>query len=263
VTYDEGVAQLFQVPHAEFVAARKRIAGELKTGGDKQAAARLAKLGRPPISAWAVNQLYWKERESFDALLESAERMKKGERASQAEYREATARLRAKAAEVMEAGGHAANEATLRRVTATLSAIAVAGGFGDGAAGALQEDLDPPGFDAMVGVVIGGGDGGEEDSETGEHERAHAGKEDKEEDKEREREKQDRRKKEEAERAKKAAKKSRLEAALSTARIEAAVRARNVEALKAQLDDAETRVAKADAQVAEIEAELDAVDRGE
>jgi hypothetical protein len=38
------------------VAERRQLAGELKAAGDKDAA-KLAKLARPPISAWAVDQL--------------------------------------------------------------------------------------------------------------------------------------------------------------------------------------------------------------
>ena len=66
--YDDAVAELYQVPIDRFVAERKRLAGELKAAGDKDGAARLAKLARPPISAWAVDQLWWRARDGFDAL---------------------------------------------------------------------------------------------------------------------------------------------------------------------------------------------------
>jgi hypothetical protein len=55
--YEDAVATLYQAPFAEFVAERKRLAAELKASGDKVGAAGLAKLSRPPISAWTVNQL--------------------------------------------------------------------------------------------------------------------------------------------------------------------------------------------------------------
>ena len=70
-SYERAVAELYQGPLETFVAERKRLSAELKGSGDKTGASRLAKLARPPISAWVVNQLYWRERETFEELLES------------------------------------------------------------------------------------------------------------------------------------------------------------------------------------------------
>ena len=47
---------LFAAPLAEFVATRGRLASELAKAGDKQAAAALKAIGKPSVSAWAVNQ---------------------------------------------------------------------------------------------------------------------------------------------------------------------------------------------------------------
>jgi hypothetical protein len=49
--------------------------------------------------------------------------------------------------------GHAASEATLRRVSNTLAALAAAGGFEPDAPGTLASDREAPGFDAF-GLVI-------------------------------------------------------------------------------------------------------------
>jgi hypothetical protein len=151
-TYDEAVGELFQGPHATFVAERKRLAGELKAAGDKAGATTLGKLGRPPISAWAVNQLWWQARLEFDALLETAKRMRGGDLGATPAHRDALNALKTRAAKILADAGNAAQDATLRRVATTLSAIAAHGGFGPDAAGALTEDRDPPGFDA-IGMV--------------------------------------------------------------------------------------------------------------
>lgn len=153
-SYDDAVRELYRTPHAEFVAERKRIAGELKAGGDKEGAGRLAKLPRPPISAWAVNQLWWQARDAFEAMLASAERLRDGELAATAAHRESIAKLRARAAAILAEAGNAAAESTLRRVTTTLSAIAASGGFAPDPPGALGDDRDPPGFDAMGFVAV-------------------------------------------------------------------------------------------------------------
>lgn len=147
-SYDEAVAELFKGPHATFVAERKRLAGELKAAGDKAGAATLGKLGRPPISAWVVNQLWRQARAEFDALLETAKRIRGGDMGATPAHREAIAALRSKAAAILTEAGNAANEATLRRVATTLSAIAAHGGFAPDPYGALTDDRDPPGFEA-------------------------------------------------------------------------------------------------------------------
>src|SRR6187551_2402649 len=100
-SYETAVSELYQAPLASFVEERKRLAAELKGSGDSAAAARLAKLARPPISAWVVNQLWWRERDGFEALFETAERLRQGELAAGAEHRQALTALRKHAAELL------------------------------------------------------------------------------------------------------------------------------------------------------------------
>ena len=147
--YDEAVAALYQAPHGEFVTERKRLAAELKAAGDKAGAAKLAKLGRPPTSAWTVNQLWWHARDAFEALFESAEKLRKGDLSATGEHRDAIAKLRQHAQKILTEAGHGTTEATLRRVTTTLAALAASGGFGPDPEGALSADRDPPGFEAV------------------------------------------------------------------------------------------------------------------
>ena len=147
-TYEDAVAELFLAPHANFVAERKRLAAELKAAGDKTGSTALGKLGRPPISAWAVNQLWRKAPAEFEMLFETAQQLRAGDLAATAAHREALAGLRGRAATILADAGNAANEATLRRVATTLSALAARGGFAPDLPGALSDDRDPPGFEA-------------------------------------------------------------------------------------------------------------------
>jgi hypothetical protein len=147
--YDDAVASLFQVPVEQFVAERKRLAGELKTAGDKAGAAKLAKLARPPISAWVVDQLWWHARAAFDALFETAQRLRDGKLDAMAAHRDAIAKLRSHATKILTDAEHGATEATLRRVTQTLSALAASGSWEPDLPGALSADRDPPGFEAV------------------------------------------------------------------------------------------------------------------
>ena len=152
--YVQAVVALYQAPHGEFVAERKRLAAELKTAGDRDGAKTLAKLGRPPISAWAVNQLYWHARDAFDRLMATAAQLREGDLSASPAHREALAKLRQRAAAMLADAGHNANEATLRRTAQTLSAIAALGTFAPDPPGALATDRDPPGFEA-AGMVLG------------------------------------------------------------------------------------------------------------
>jgi hypothetical protein len=151
-SYDQAVTALYQAPHGSFVAERQRLSSELKAAGDPAAATRLSKLARPSISAWAVNQLWWHARTAFEDMLATAQQLRTGELAARGAHRQAVAKLSTRARELLSEGGHAASEATLRRVEATLAGLAAAGGFEPDPPGALSKDRDPPGFEALGGA---------------------------------------------------------------------------------------------------------------
>lgn len=147
--YDEALVALYRAPFDRFVAERKRLAGELAAQGDAAGASRLSKVTRPPVSAWAVNQLYWQDKKSFATLFKTAERLRDPEpsAAETTAHRDVIASLRTHAATLLRDTGKSANESMLRRVTTTLSALAATGGFDPDPPGALKGDRDPPGFD--------------------------------------------------------------------------------------------------------------------
>ena len=151
--YDEAVAALYQVPHESFVAERQRLAAELKASGDKAAAAQLAKLARPAISAWAVNQLWWRARHEFEELFESAAELRAGRLEARGAHRQALTKLSASARRLLNEAGHGASESAVRRVETTLSGLAAVGSFDPEPAGALTKDRDAPGFDAFGGAA--------------------------------------------------------------------------------------------------------------
>src|ERR1041385_4697755 len=70
---------LFELSLADFTAARNVLAARLKQDGRPDDAARVKALQKPPISAWAVNQLYWRHREAFDRLLATGEHFRKAQ----------------------------------------------------------------------------------------------------------------------------------------------------------------------------------------
>jgi hypothetical protein len=151
--------ELFGLAPEEFVAARDELARRLRREGDAEAARLVKAMRRPPLSAWAVNQLARGQEKALDQLLAAGERLRAAHRealaggdaaelraAARAE-REAVAGLVAAALARLREGGHPATDATRDRVAATLHAAAASPEAADLVRhGRLTADLDPSGF---------------------------------------------------------------------------------------------------------------------
>ncbi len=255
MAYDEALQELYQAPLSQFVAERKRLAGDLKSSGDAAGAKRLLERKRPTVSAWVVNQLYWHARDAFDQMLATAEQLRKGHLKASADHRDAIAKLRKRAATLLEDAGHAATEATLRRVTTTLAALAATGSWEPDLPGTLAADLDPPGFEA-VGIVAPRVDE-EEDEEEDTKPRAAHEQPAAEDAAERRRAEMEEKKRAEEERKRKKIERHRLEAALRGAKGDLADAEREVKQIEKQLEKAHNDVERARTAVEEIGAQLD------
>jgi hypothetical protein len=162
---DAEVDALFRLPLSEFTSARNALAAKLKKTGRATDAEGVKALVKPPVPAWAVNQLYWQDPEAIDQLLDVAERIRKVQtgRLKNVDARELlndkkrrSAGLVEQATSILSAAGHAASPDVLRRVSATLESLAVWGKTeGRPQAGRLTADLDPPGFDALAALMDG------------------------------------------------------------------------------------------------------------
>src|SRR5258706_10449288 len=76
---EDDVDELFRLPLAEFTDARKILTARLKQDGRGDQSNRVKALVKPSISAWAVNQLYWKHREAFDRLIATGQRFREAQ----------------------------------------------------------------------------------------------------------------------------------------------------------------------------------------
>jgi hypothetical protein len=156
---------LFQLPLSEFTSARNELVAKLKKSGDAANAEQVKALGKPSISAWVANQLYWRERKAFERLLVAGEAFRTAQAAQLAgksadvrapldARREALAELSKQAASVLRDTGHPATPDTMRRIMTTLEALATYGESQDAPApGRLTADVDPPGFEALAALV--------------------------------------------------------------------------------------------------------------
>jgi hypothetical protein len=163
---DAAVAALYQLPLEQFVATRDQLARRLRAAGDRVTARQVAGLRRPPVSAWAANQLAHAAPNAVAELLEVGAALRQAQqdalagqpgaarqlRTATAHLRAAITRLSARAETLLVRAGHAASDATLTRLAATLQAAAT----GDEATraalaqGRLPGDLDPAGFGLEV-----------------------------------------------------------------------------------------------------------------
>ena len=254
--FDQAVAALYRAPLSDFVTERKRLSGELKAAGDKDAATRLGKLVRPPVSAWVVNQLWWREQSAFEALLAAAARVKSGEREASQAHRQALGQLRDAAAQLLRDSGNAATDATLRRVTTTLSAVAANGGFEPDAAGALSADRDPPGFETL-GFGSAATPQVEAPREDAPSTTAEGANRRRAEEAEAKRAAEaERRRAEEAERQRRLAERERLSGLLREATTLRDARQRELQRLRAETDSAEQSLKESQALLAELEQKL-------
>jgi hypothetical protein len=162
IEFPNDVDALFRLPLAEFTGARNTLAARLKKNGRGDEAVVVKALAKPPISAWAVNQLYWNHRKAFDELIESGERFHKAQssrsagkiadmRAALDARRESLTQLSDLATSLLQDAGHNPSLDVIRRVTTTLEAMSVYGSRSDAPrTGRLTQDVDPPGFDSLA-----------------------------------------------------------------------------------------------------------------
>ena len=159
------IDDLFKLPLAEFTAARNALAASLKEAGHADEAAAVKALSKPPLSAWAVNQLYWHHRKPFDQMMAAGDRLRKAQtsqlagkaaelRGPMEAHRDAVADLSKRAAVLLREGGHPPTPDVTRRITTTLEALATYGDQeGAPKPGRLTADVDPPGFEALSALV--------------------------------------------------------------------------------------------------------------
>ena len=144
---------------SEFVFLRNALTAALKKAGDADGAKRVKALVKPNASAWAVNQLYWKEPLSFDALIAAGDRYRdvfseegvreNAERERLEAVRDATGIVRA----ILERSTQSASHVVMRRVETTLDALASYGSANpEPMDGRLTRDLEPPGFAAFAAL---------------------------------------------------------------------------------------------------------------
>ena len=131
------IDRLYALPLDEFTRERDELAKRLRKQGDADAAAAVKALKKPSVAAWAVNQVRRDRPDDVRSLLEVTDELHRvygglsaaGARERMAEasdmQRDLIRALVRCAEQLLEAGGHSANEQTLGKVADTLRAAAL------------------------------------------------------------------------------------------------------------------------------------------
>jgi hypothetical protein len=123
--------ELYALPPDRFIAARDEAVAQARSAGDREAAARLAKLRRPTVAAWLVNLLALRRPEQVGELLDLAAAMREAQHGLRGEeLRHLSTRRREAIAGLVgqvrglatEAGRPARETLPLAEVEATLTA---------------------------------------------------------------------------------------------------------------------------------------------
>jgi hypothetical protein len=158
--HGDALEQLYSAEPEEFVAERKRLERELRDAGDAEAAADVAGRKKPTLPVFAANRLARNRARDVAKLIDAAERVAKAHESGAREtLREAQAELAERVRELVraaeEASGRPLSEAAEQRLASLLRAAAV---DPDVASllrrGVLAEELEPAGFDALMGLSL-------------------------------------------------------------------------------------------------------------
>lgn len=155
---DDQIDQLYQLPLDAFTAARNALA---KEAGPR--AAEIKQLEKPNSAAWAINQLFWSQRQLYDQVIDAAasrreayrkmlagkvaevEKVDAGHRAA---IREATRAARA----ILEKAGNKPTDVVMTAISETLDALP-----GAEIPGRLTKSLKRIGFEGLEGVPVSAG----------------------------------------------------------------------------------------------------------
>jgi hypothetical protein len=168
LTYIRGVAiddaqldDLFAARPEEFVARRKKLADALKAEGRRDDAKTIEKIPRPPVAAWAVNQIARRQPKLVKDLGRVTAQLKAGgDYATTASaHRQLLADLRSEAEVVLQQGGHTPTPNLLARVLANLRAGAAdADARPTMEAGRLAKEIEATDFASLLaGAAAGSG----------------------------------------------------------------------------------------------------------
>jgi len=159
---DAKIDRLYQLPLDEFTEARNALAKDVAQESKKDAD-EIRRLPKPPLPAWAINQVYWQARPAYHALEASAAALRTAHaaalsgksadlRAAGKAHEDAQSAVLKTALSLLQRAGHPATDATKQAIATTLHALATSGD----PPGRLARTLQPTGFQLLAGMPTSG-----------------------------------------------------------------------------------------------------------
>ena len=155
--------RLFGLPLSEFTSARNELAKELRDAGSREEAEQVKALRKPSVAAWLVNRVSRERELDVQRLLNAGETLRKAQADAASGQGEAFAEARRDEQRALERLAEAAREIAVRegsgqaavaQATQTLRAASLTDeGRELLKRGRLTEELEPPGFEALTGLV--------------------------------------------------------------------------------------------------------------
>jgi hypothetical protein len=155
--------RLFGLPLSEFTAARNALAKELRDAGRREEAEQLKALRKPSVAAWLVNRISREREVDVQRLLNASQTLRKAQADAASGEAEGFAEARRDEQRALERLAEAAREIAVRegsgqaavaQATQTLRAASLTDeGRELLKRGRLTEELEPPGFEALTGLV--------------------------------------------------------------------------------------------------------------
>jgi hypothetical protein len=155
--------RLFGLPLSEFTAARNTLAKELRDAGRREEAEQVKALRKPSVTAWLVNHVSRERELDIQRLLDAGETLRKAQASAAGGQAEGFADARRDEQRALERLAEAAREIAVRegsgqaavaQATQTLRAASLTDeGRELLKRGRLTEELAPPGFEALTGLV--------------------------------------------------------------------------------------------------------------
>lgn len=150
------IDELYQLPQGEFVGARNALSKTL-SGSD---AAHVKALPKPTVVPWGINQLYWRDRNTYDRVMKTGEAVREAQIAAlkgrAADIRRASEAHRSAIAEAVRSATSLAAEHGSRPspepLARMLEALSLSANKPD-PPGRLTELVQPSGFEALAGIT--------------------------------------------------------------------------------------------------------------
>jgi hypothetical protein len=148
--------RLYQVPPGDFTRERNALAKAVGGEGGK----RIRALPKPSTSAWAVNQLYWQDRDTYEDLVSASERLRSAHRVvlagrkadlvgADAAHRDAVKTALTSTLRLVRNAGQKISAGTHNEIAQTLETLS-----SQDPAGRLAKPLQPEGFEALQGMPV-------------------------------------------------------------------------------------------------------------